>query len=184
MRIVAGTLRGRLVPVPPGEVRPTAQRVREALMSILGPEWEGRRVLDGFCGSGAFGFEAVSRGAEHATLIDDNARVLRQVDATARAFGVTAQVRTLRGDVAHVLEQLAKAGERFDIVFLDPPYAPNGPLDSALAGVAKVLGTYGTVVAEHPDGTPPVDPPTLRVTGQRRYGDTALRFYQHAPGAL
>ena len=124
MRIVAGTYRGRRLAAPRGrDVRPTADRVREALFSILGSV-EGEDVLDLFAGTGALGLEALSRGARSATFVEIDRQahevVRRNIDATITDG--EDQVELIKGDATRVVRSLALVQERFDLVFFDPPY--------------------------------------------------------------
>jgi 16S rRNA (guanine966-N2)-methyltransferase len=120
LRIVGGLHRGRRLPVPdePG-LRPTADRVRETLFNWLAPVIAGARCLDLFAGTGALGFEAVSRGAAEVVMVERSAAVARQLTANARALGAD-QALVIRADA---LEWLAGEGRPFDVVFLDPPFA-------------------------------------------------------------
>ena len=124
MRIVAGTFRGRRLAAPRGrDVRPTADRVREALFSILG-DLEGEVVLDLFAGTGAMGLEALSRGAASATFVEIDRQahevVRRNIDATVSDSGVVTDL--IKGDAVRVVRSLALAEQRYDLVFFDPPY--------------------------------------------------------------
>lgn len=134
MRIVAGRFRGRGLQAPPGDsTRPTADRVREALFSMLASRlgsFDGLRVADLFAGSGAFGFEALSRGAAHATFVEADPAAAAAIRANAAALGVGEMVRIL-GRSALSLPR----AEPFDLVFADPPYAP-GSGSAAVGSVA------------------------------------------------
>ncbi|MCW2949305.1 MAG: rsmD, partial [Thermoleophilia bacterium] len=123
MRIVAGEFRGRrLAAVRGADVRPTSDRVREAVFSILG-DIEGACVLDLFAGTGAMGLEALSRGSSEATFVEIDRQahevVRRNIDATVS--GDTRRTTLIKGDAERVVRSLALAGERFDLVFFDPP---------------------------------------------------------------
>jgi 16S rRNA (guanine(966)-N(2))-methyltransferase RsmD len=144
MRIVAGTYRGRRLAAPRGrDVRPTADRVREALFSILGSV-DGQLVLDLFAGTGAMGLEALSRGAGGATFveIDRSAHeiVRRNIDATVTDGQHS--VDLIKGDAARVVRSLALAGKRFDLVFFDPPYDRTAEL------VAETADSLPTICAD------------------------------------
>jgi 16S rRNA (guanine966-N2)-methyltransferase len=117
--------------VPRSDVRPTADRVRESLFARLG-DLAGRRVLDLFAGSGALGFEALSRGARHVTFVDRSNAALEGVRQNVNALGVEAQVTLRRGEALAVLRRLA-CEPAFDLAFLDPPYAES-QLERTLAG--------------------------------------------------
>ena len=176
MRITGGRLAGRRLRVPRGDVRPTADRVRESLFARLG-DLAGKRVLDLFAGSGALGFEALSRGARQVTFVDRSNGVLEVVRANASTLGVAEQVTLQRGAALALLTRLA--GETaFDLVFLDPPYADPG-LPRVLAGLvaAGVLAPGALVVAESDRRHPPGPIEGLAAIDERRYGDTLITWY-------
>jgi 16S rRNA (guanine966-N2)-methyltransferase len=172
MRIVAGQWRGRRIAAPRGrDVRPTSDRVREALFSILGP-LDGARVLDLFAGTGALGLEALSRGAASATLVERapaTLRVLRDnvADLAANAEVVAADART------H-LRAARGQGAQYDLVFLDPPYRFAAALGRELE-LQPVLAAGARVVAES-DRRSPLEL-GLPITDERRYGDTLIRIH-------
>jgi 16S rRNA (guanine966-N2)-methyltransferase len=120
LRIVGGRFRGRRLPIPDASgLRPTPDRVRETLFNWLAPVMPGARCLDAFAGSGALGFEAVSRGAGEVVLIEESGIVVRQLQANASRLGIE-DVRIVQADAIRWLEG---AGQPFDVVFLDPPFA-------------------------------------------------------------
>src|SRR2546423_1196294 len=122
MRIIAGAYKGRRLATPRGATtRPTADQVRIALLDTLMPWLPGARVLDLFAGAGGVGLEALSRGAAHATLVERDARAVAALRANVATLGVEKAARVVRDEVARALSALARAGERFDVVFLDPP---------------------------------------------------------------
>lgn len=181
LRIVGGELGGRRFPGPKGAgVRPTGERVREAIASALESRdaIAGAVVLDLFAGTGALAFEALSRGAERATLVDRDRRVIAALERSARALGLQERVRVramdLLGAPERVADRLAEDGP-FDLIFADPPYAEVAripPLIGALmdAGVAR-SGAW--IVVEHASRQPP-GPSRLASVVRYRYGDTAL----------
>ncbi len=133
LRIVGGRYRGRRLPIPSESgLRPTADRVRETLFNWLAPVIPGARCLDAFAGSGALGFEAVSRGAGEVVLIEQSGAVARQLEANALRLGAD-ETRIVQRDALRWLEG---AGQPFDIVFLDPPFADAlwAPAIARLAG--------------------------------------------------
>jgi 16S rRNA (guanine966-N2)-methyltransferase len=138
MRIVGGRFRGRTIAAPGGGgTRPTADRTREAVFNILAhAEWspglEGRRVLDLFAGSGALGFEALSRGAAFALFVETDAAARGAIRDTIEALGLFGASRLHRRDATDLGAKPAGLGELFDLVFLDPPYA-RGLGEAALA---------------------------------------------------
>jgi len=167
MRVVAGRYGGRTLKAPRGaDVRPTADRVREALFSILGP-LDGLRVLDLFAGTGALGIEALSRGAASCVFVDVDTRPVR---ANLQALGIDAEVRRARALSA------LKPADQYDLVLLDPPYrdaARLGPeLTEALPGV---LSQTARVVSES-DRRQPLAL-GLPLSDERRYGDTLIRIH-------
>ena len=183
MRIIAGVARGRRLVAPVGEtVRPTADRVREALFSSLAPLLLGARVLDAFAGSGALGLEARSRGAVHVTLVEQDRRALvalrRNVDTLA--LGGT---DVLAGDVLRMAATGRIAGAPFDLVLLDPPYAlEEERLARLLADLVPSLAAGATVVVERAASAPaPGWPADLRPVSERRYGSTRLHRAERAP---
>jgi 16S rRNA (guanine(966)-N(2))-methyltransferase RsmD len=176
MRIVAGQARGRKLVAPSGrDVRPTSDRVREALFSSLGAVVEGARVLDLFAGSGALGLEALSRGAASAVFVDSSVRALDAVRRNLEATGFAERAQVVRGDALRVLDRLGSGTERFDLVFVDPPYRSDLRVSAPERLAARgLLGPGARVVLEHAAGA---DPPTiagLRIIASKRYGGTAL----------
>ncbi|MCA1836845.1 MAG: 16S rRNA (guanine(966)-N(2))-methyltransferase RsmD [Actinobacteria bacterium] len=167
MRIVAGQFGGRRLVVPKdNRVRPTADRVREAWMSILGEELNGARVLDLFAGSGALGLEALSRGAASATFVELNPPSLKALDQNIASLGAEDAATVHRGDAMRYAERLPERA--FDIVLADPPYT----IGHAARLVALFRRTpFGRILSvEHPSG--------LELDGDdtRSYGDTAITF--------
>ena len=173
--MIAGTYGGRRLQAPPGtDTRPTADRVREALFSILGARVEGARVLDLFAGSGALGIEALSRGAAEATFVDNAAPAIRAIGANLEALGADALV--VRAEARRFLGGASRAGRSYDLVFLDPPYRLETSVGRDLpAALAAVLAPGATVVSESDRRAPlEVD---LPLQDERRYGDTLIRFH-------
>ena len=146
MRIVGGKFRGRKIPVPQKGVRPTSERVREAVMSILGNDWSGRRVLDCFAGSGAMGFEALSRGAQHVHFVDSSAAVCRHLSKVSELLKVETLVKVQKANAAEALNSLAARGQHFDILFFDPPYGQQ-LLDTVLEHAQNLITSTSVVVA-------------------------------------
>ncbi len=176
MRIVAGAARGRRLVVPPGDgVRPTADRVREALFSSLASLLPGASVLDAFAGSGALGLEARSRGAQRVTLIERDRRALAALQRNVDAVGLGA-TQVVAGDALSLAAQGAIAGAPFDVVLLDPPYAlEERAVTALLADLVTSLADGATVVIERATTAPqPTWPPTLLPGPSRRYGSTTL----------
>ena len=162
--------------MPPGsEVRPTADRVREALFSILGDSVVGARVLDAYAGSGALGFEALSRGADHVTFVEIETGSVATLRFTVESLAAGARCEVLQGAVLELLQHGRLAGS-FDLVLADPPYGAgeSGPF---LALVRRVLVPAGRVVLERDRRCDPVESEGLERTRTVRYGRSCLDFY-------
>ncbi|MBV9309491.1 MAG: 16S rRNA (guanine(966)-N(2))-methyltransferase RsmD [Solirubrobacterales bacterium] len=174
MRVVAGKLRGRQLFAPRGSAtRPTSDRVREALFSLLGSV-DGARVLDLFAGSGALAIEALSRGAASATLIDSSPAAIVAIRRNLQALGLEAEVR--RQAVRSYLRAARIAARQYDLVLLDPPYRHASVLGRELSdALAPVLSPGARVVAES-DRRSALEL-ELPLADERRYGDTLIRIY-------
>ena len=180
LKIAGGTHRGRkLLSVPSDRTRPTAQRVREALFSIIGPR-EVERVLDCFAGSGAIGLEALSRGAGRVVAIEKDPRAAGIVAQNAAMLGYSDRVAVVAQDALKALVRLAQPGgapaERFDLLFADPPYAFTA-WSELLAALCAVAAPGALVVVEHSS-----EDSLLEVTGlvprrTYRYGGSALSTF-------
>ena len=183
MRIVGGEARGRpLRPVPGDRTRPTADRVRQSLFDALGQRMDGLAVLDLYAGTGALGLEALSRGAARAVLVESDARACGVIFHNVAALGYDARCEVIRGELPGALRQLG--GERFDLVFSDPPYALRAAqetLDGLCSG--DLLASGARVVLEADRREPaPVPPAGLSLTDERRYGDTRVLIYSKSAG--
>ena len=169
MRIVAGRWRGRRIKAPSGPVRPTADRVREAWMSIVQPSLPDARVLDLFAGSGALGLEALSRGAASVDFVETAPQAIRTLRENADSLEAGSLFTIHRVDAERFLETVADG--TYDVAFADPPYRKG--LAEAVAqrwlGVpfAAVLGIEHAATEIMPEGG-----------DTRRYGDTAITFYR------
>lgn len=177
MRVIAGSARGRRLLTPPGDrVRPTLDRVREALFSILAPQIPGARFLDLFAGSGANGIEALSRGAAEAVFVDDHPQSLACLEKNLETTGFKPQSRVLR---YRLPEGLARIAGPFDCIFADPPHE-FGHYPELLAAIdgARLLREGGTLIVEHARRHPlPDTAGQLARTRERDYGMTTLSFY-------
>jgi len=186
VRIIAGALKGRRLVTPRGgTTRPTADQVRIALMDTLTPRLPAARVLDLFAGAGGVGLEALSRGAAHATFVERDPRAVAALRANIEALGVGALARVRRGDVLRELAALDRAGEQFDIVFLDPPYDAD-LVETTLQslGGGGLLAPAGLVVAQHfTKRAPAAAIGALASVRTRRFGETTLTFYRAAPAS-
>ncbi len=180
MRIVAGEWKGRVLCAPNGGdvTRPTSDRVRESLFSILLPRLGGARALDLFAGSGALALEALSRGADFAVLCDRDKNACEATLRNIDALGARDRTLLLRMDAIDALSVLAQKGERFDVIFLDPPYRA-GLMPDVMQAIARggLLARDGVIVAERASIEPPGQIPGYAVAMQRRYGAAILTFY-------
>ena len=185
MRVIAGTLKGRRLKTPSWEgLRPTSDKLRETLFNILAPRVAGARVVDGYAGTGALGIEAASRGARSVTFIDDDRRAQALIAANVASCGIENVCVIIPTKVARALERLGAqpACEPFDIVLLDPPYAPErrDNLDAILRAAGGILATQGVVVLEHARRASVVPDAPGALTRVRTVisGDSALSFYE------
>ena len=174
MRVITGTARGRPLKELEGmEAHPTTVRVKEGLFSALQFDIEGRRVLDLFAGTGQLGIECLSRGAASAVFVDRRADAVKLIRENLKLTELQDRARVVAGDSMEFLRSLR---ERFDIVFLDPPYAA-GLLEPAVAHLTAfdILNPHGIIVAEHPaDRSLPAPAAPYRVHRTYRYGRIAL----------
>lgn len=185
-RIIAGTLGGRTVPGPPGTgTRPTSDRVREAIFSRLAG-WDAitdRRVLDLYAGTGALAFEALSRGARDAELVEAHARTAARITRSARELGIAGCCRVHTGRAESIVAQLAddvSAGraEAFGLVLIDPPYdVPTAGVESLIATLAPALEADAVVVIERSArSVAPLWPPGFADDGTKIYGETVVHY--------
>ena len=180
MRVIAGKARGFRLQTLPGEdtTRPTTERVKESVFSMLQFEIEGRAVLDLFAGSGQMGLEALSRGAASAVFVDSSKDACDVVRSNARGAKLDTQSRIVNTNARSFCE---RSGDRFDMVFLDPPYRAE-LLPSLLPDVAALMRVGGAVVCETDAAT--VLPERvegdmlLELEKQRRYGKTMVWIYR------
>lgn len=177
MRVIAGEFGGRTLVAPRGRgTRPTSDRVREALFSILG-DVAGVGVLDLFAGSGALAIEALSRGASRATLVDSSGAAIAAARRNLEALGLEADVR--RQAALPFLRNAAVQQQHYDLVFVDPPYRHASGLSEELgAALEPVLGPDARVVCESDRRTPlHLALTTLAQLAERVYGDTLISIY-------
>ncbi|TMK39719.1 MAG: 16S rRNA (guanine(966)-N(2))-methyltransferase RsmD [Actinobacteria bacterium] len=181
MRIVAGRHRGRRLRAPAGQAtRPTADRVREALFSMLGSV-HGQRVLDLFAGTGALGLEAVSRGAAAAVFVERSAPALAALGANVQALGLNPEQAEIRAQtVRAALRRARERGETYDLVLVDPPYGQASALGGELSDALPALLGPGARVVTESDRHAPIEL-ALPVVLTRRYGDTVIAIH-HPPG--
>ena len=180
MRVITGTARGRRLRELEGmETRPTTDRVKEGLFSALQLDIEGRRVLDLFAGTGQLGIECLSRGAAAAVFVERRPDAVKLIRENLRTTELQDRARVVAGEAMAFLE----GREKFDLVFLDPPYQ-SGLLEEALDRLTRfdILNPHGIIVAEHPaDRRLPPLPPPYRLRRTYRYGKIAVTLYRREP---
>jgi pantetheine-phosphate adenylyltransferase len=178
LRIVAGSARGiRLTNVPEG-VRPTSDRVREAVFNSLGQFFDGGEVLDLYAGTGALGIEALSRGCERATFVERNGTAVRTIrENLSRAGFAEDSAQVVRGVVGPALERLVREERRFRLIFADPPYSmARAEIEVLVKRLPDLLAPHGRAVVESGESVG-VAPEGLAVTG-RRYGGTVVTYFE------
>ena len=178
MRIIAGTARSRTIEAPRGrDTRPTLDRVRENLFNILQGRVRDAAVLDLFSGSGALALEALSRGAARAVLVDHDRAASAVERLNTERLGFSDRARILLCDWRQAVEGLKAAGEQFDLVFLDPPYAMDG-MPEILARLVPLLAPDALVVVDHEAQTPPAASPGYVLGDRRKYGYVGVSFFR------
>lgn len=181
MRVIAGTHRGRRLRRPEGlAVRPTSDRVREALFSILGNRLPNSRFLDLYAGTGAIGVEAVSRGAAHVTCVESGAEALKLLYQNMLDCGMASHMTVRTQTVKQFLTRPDQWKGPYDIVFADPPYAIAQELESLLNQTAtdRLLAADSWLIVEHAEKTTlPNSLGFATYLRRYRYGDTALSLY-------
>ncbi len=184
MRIISGKYRGRrLQSIPGNSIRPTSDRVKEAMFSILGTTCRQAAVLDLFAGTGALGLEALSRGARQVVFIDKSRRALEAIRKNIALCRAAGQTRVLKWDIAKNLACLAGRDTLYDLVFMDPPYGTELAA-TVLEHLEKhgILGAGAQIVIEHARNDLPEPGPAFELTSQRTYGRTMLSFIGYTGG--
>ena len=177
LRVTGGELGGRRLAAPRRGVRPSADRVRESLFAILGDQ-AGAAVLDLFAGSGALGIEALSRGAASLVCVERSRPTLAVLRRNLESLGLASAARVVAGDVEAAIARLGRAGECFDLVFLDPPYAPDAGHAALVAlGQGGLLAPEAMVVLERSKSHPVGAVAGLRHLEDRSYGDTVITLF-------
>ena len=182
MRVVAGEYGGRRLKAVPGmKTRPTTDKVKEAMFNIIGPYLEGGQVLDLFAGSGGLSIEAVSRGADHATLVDRQYQAIKTIHENLSGTKEEDKFTVLKGDAYKMLNKLAKQEQGFDYVFLDPPYKKQQILE--LMEQLKKLGLLNTdalIICETDQVADlPEELADFELIKKADYGITELTFYRY-----
>ncbi len=181
MRIISGRLGGQPLPGKPNpKLRPTSDKVKEAIFDQLEArfvnDWSRVNVLDLFAGTGALAFEALSRGAQKAVMVDHHLQTVKALHKTAEHFGLTQNVEVLCKGAFEAIRWLAKRGDRFDLVFLDPPYREDwivGTLNTLKE--CPLFNKNALVIAERDKREVITSVQALWTTeSERRYGDTVI----------
>ncbi len=180
MRVITGSARGRVLKTLEGEdVRPTTDRVKEAIFSIIQFEIEGREVLDLFAGSGQLGVEALSRGAAYATFTDLSKDAVSVIKSNLLTTGLHKNSAVLQTDAVVFLKNSKK---KFDIIFMDPPYS-KGILQKTLPFAAEKTNDGGVIICEHPYGEEmPASVGRFAVYREYKYGKLGITVYRLSEG--
>lgn len=184
MRITSGIFKSRIIKAP-GGIRPTLDNVRKSVFDILGDRVKGARVLDLYAGSGAFGLEAVSRGASSCVFVDSSRASVAAIRDNLEALRLSesGEIAVIGVDSAAAVVKFARMTAKFDLIFLDPPYYKGGAKKSlSLLGDYDILSATGIVIAEHSKHDDlPAKAGELILFRSARYGDTEISFYRKAP---
>lgn len=180
MKVVSGISRGRRLKGSKAGIRPTSEKVKEALFDILGERVKGSIFLDLYAGSGGIGIEAISRGAKKVIFVESVPSLRRVIRENVSSLGLGEKADVVGQDAGRFLNNAMKKTERFDIIFLDPPYH-TGEMDRIIKILSKgdVLNEDGVLVAEHfKKKTLPEEAGRLRLLKEYRYGDTVLSLFK------
>lgn len=184
MRVIAGEAKGRkLRSVHSAQVRPSGDRVKEALFSSLGQRVVGSHVLDLYAGSGALGIEALSRGASHAVFVENDRKALEMIELNLDATGLRDRAEISAKDAMRFAREWPEPGGAFDLVLIDPPYVLGLPSDVIETLESRgLLSNEPVIVCEASSRKLPLEPPIgFAVEAEKRYGDSALVFLSKAP---
>jgi len=182
VRVVSGSAKGRPLKSVPGiGTRPTTDKVKEALFSMIGPYFEGGAALDLFAGTGGLGIEALSRGMESAVFVDMEPKSIDTVRANLKATGLESRAEVYRNDAGRALSAMEKRGRSFDLVFLDPPYRmKHGDELMRIMADKGLLRDEALIVLEHESAYAyPEDITGFNRLRQAVYGETAISIYQY-----
>lgn len=182
MRIVAGDFGGRRLNAVPGmATRPTTDKVKEALFNIIGPYFDGGESLDLYAGSGGLSIEGVSRGIKKATLVDRQYQAIKTIKNNIEVTKHPEQFDILKMDAHRALNLLSKQNKRFDLVYLDPPYAKQQIVKDMEEMIKlNLLSNEALIVAETDQNADvPENISSFRFIKQQTYGITVLHFYRY-----
>ena len=180
MRIIAGTARSRRIEAPEGKnTRPTLDRVRENLFNILQTKIQSSVILDLFAGSGAFSLEALSRGAKKAVLCDLDKNANRVEHRNCESLGFSDRTEIFCCDWKAAVKNLEKRGDRFDLIFLDPPYRMTDLLEVS-ERLLSLVAEDGLIIVEHEAGKTVSFSPQYEKMDERKWGFCGMSFYRIA----
>lgn len=177
MRVITGQAKGRRLATPKSaRIRPALDQVKEAIFNILF-DVRDLTVLDLFAGTGSMGIEALSRGAHHATFVDDFASAIVLIRKNLDRCGFSDRASVIKAPVGRAIAILSRKGRVFDVIFVDPPYLKDlvGPTLGRLSK-SSLLTSSTIIIVEHHPKEPVVPPPELDLTETRRYGQTHVSF--------
>ncbi len=181
MRITSGRFKSRIIKAPRA-IRPTLDNVRKSIFDIVSGQVDGAKVLDLFAGSGALGLEALSRGADSCIFVDNDKSSVKTIKENLEALGLPyhEDIIIVAADAMKAISKFAKNGERFDLIFLDPPYYKSLVKKSLfLLGSYDILTKSGVVIVEHSKhDAVPNSTGELTLYRSTRYGDTQISFYR------
>jgi len=182
LRVIAGELKGRKIRTVRGiKTRPTADRTREAIFNILAFQIAGSRILDLFAGTGAFGIEALSRGADSAVFIDNDRKSISTLNENIQPLALKSQATVLQCDLTRDWDLLRSLKTTFDLIFMDPPYNKEMIAPTLFhLHTSHFIDKAARVVVEHSILEPLIEVPApFEIAGQRRYGKTLVTFLDY-----
>lgn len=182
MRVIAGKAKGRALKAVPGQgTRPTTDKVKEAIFSMIGPYFDGGQALDLFAGTGGLGIEAWSRGVDHVIFIDKEKISIDTIRQNVAAVGAAEHIEIYRNDASRAMKALAKRGMQFHLIFLDPPYRMDD-MDEWLIQMLdlQLIHSDAVIVVEHDAKvTYPEQISSLFQVRTTQYGDIAVTIYRN-----
>lgn len=182
MRVISGTLKGRQLQAVPGNTtRPTTDKVKESLFSMIGPYFDGGICLDLYAGTGSLGIEALSRGMDKGIFIDIDKKAVEIIRANIRSLKLEAQTEVYKNDAERAIHALAKRNLQFDLVFMDPPYAreKNTEIIKKLLDEG-LLNRDAVIVVEHDRSRPVISPSdSIKIWKENQFGETSLSIFRY-----
>ena len=179
MRVITGKAKGHKLSAPEGlDTRPTPDRIKESFFNIIEPDLPGAIFLDLFCGSGAMGIEALSRGAKEAVFVDNSDKCQPYIKSNLESTRLAGSARVIKSDAADAIRLLSEKGFEFDIIFMDPPYK-SGLVAQTLLEILKsgILKKTGYIAVEYPCGTDFVKPGGFEIVREKKYGKTTVMIF-------